>query len=120
MNKTYRYYTVQTNKVTRTGYKTSISQNERVDMFEESDVKKAVRLYKQRPAANDIIFNIVTHLDVMPYYEHTVVFGERKKIYDSTGRPYDVIEFKDKKHNVDFFIPLQKIDSSAVFLERAD
>ena len=106
MNKTYRYYTVQTNKVTRTGYKTSISQNKRVDMFEESDVKKAVRLYKQRPAANDIIFNIVTHLDVMPYYEHTVVFGERKKIYDSTGRPYDVIKFKDKKHNVDFFIPL--------------
>lgn len=120
MNTTYRYYTVQTNKVTHTGYKTSISQNERVDMFEESDVKKAVRLYKQRPAANDIIFNVVTHLDVMPYYEHITVFGERTYIYDSTGRPYSCVAFKDTKHGIDFCVPLQKIDPSAVFLKKAD
>lgn len=120
MNKTYRYYTVQTNKVTHTGYKTSISQNERVDMFEESDVKKAVRLYKQRPAANDIIFNVVTHLDVMPYYEHITVFGEHTYMYDSAGHPYPCVEFKDKEHGIDFCIPLQKIDPSAVFPKKAD
>lgn len=101
----YEYYKVQEVERKYLGHRTYSEGVTDTHLFEKNEIRKALAIYKKR-VANDIIYYRTVQINEAPYAYTVSIFGEKEWRYDSNGTPHQVVAFKNKDHNIDFFIPL--------------
>ena len=93
------YFIVQDVKKINCGYKTYINSVEKSTVYEEEEIKKAIKHYLKRKS-NEIIMCCVEFFDKAPYTKTTEDFGKRNLVDIEYDNEYNgtIIDFS-KDHN---------------------